>query len=148
MRIGGITSDWFDVKQSVHQRAPFSMLLFEIFINPMLEELKASRFGACIADIPVACPSFADDGALVTLSQYAIQKQVDVTVRFSQKWRFQFSSPKCLVMVFGKCDNNLSIKMNDVTLKGVVCSKHLGTILSSKPKDDVVAYEDRLSCCM
>ncbi len=61
VRIGGITSDWFDVKQGVHQGAPFSMLLFEIFINPMLEELKASRFGACIADIPAACPRFADD---------------------------------------------------------------------------------------
>ncbi len=35
--------------------------------------------------------------------------------------------------------------MNDVTLKFVVCSQHLGTILSLKPKDDVVAYEDRLS---
>ncbi len=61
MRIGGNTSDWFEVKQGVHQGAPFSMLLFEIFINPMLEELKASRFGACIADIPAACPRFADD---------------------------------------------------------------------------------------
>ncbi len=61
MRIGGNTSDWFEVKQSVHQGAPFSMLLFKIFINPMLEELKASRFGACIADIPAACPSCADD---------------------------------------------------------------------------------------
>ncbi len=48
-------------------------------------------------------------------------------------------------MVFGKCDNNLSIKLNDVTLKRVVCSKHLGTILSSKPKDDMVAYKDGLS---
>ncbi len=88
VRIGGITSDWFEVKQGVHQGAPFSMLLFEIFINPMLKELKASRFGACIADIPAACPRFADDRALVTLSQYALLKQADVTVRFSQKWRF------------------------------------------------------------
>ncbi len=74
VRIGGNTSDWFEVKKGVHQEAPFSMLLFEIFINPMLEELKTSRFGACIADIPAACPRFADDGALVTLSQYALQK--------------------------------------------------------------------------
>ncbi len=42
MRIGGNISDWFEVKQDVHQGAPLSMLLFEIFINPMLEELKAS----------------------------------------------------------------------------------------------------------
>ncbi len=41
----------------------------------MLEELNASRFDACIADIPAACPSFADDGALVTLSPYALQKK-------------------------------------------------------------------------
>ncbi len=88
VRIGGNKSDWFEVKQDVHQGAPFSMLLFEIFINPILEELKASRFDACIGDIPAEYPSFADDGALVTLSQYALQKQADVTVRFSQKWRF------------------------------------------------------------
>ncbi len=37
------------------------------------------------------------------------------------------------------------IKMNDATLKHVVCPKHLGTILTSKPKDDVVAFEDRFS---
>ncbi len=52
--IEGNTSDWCEVKQGVHQGASFSMLLFKIFINPMLEELKASRFGACIADIPAA----------------------------------------------------------------------------------------------
>ncbi len=58
VRIGGNTSDWFEVKQSVHQGASFSKLLSEIFINPTIDELKASRFGACIADIPAACPSF------------------------------------------------------------------------------------------
>ncbi len=84
VRIGGNTSDRFEVKQGVHQEAPFSMLLFKIFINPMLEELKASRCCACIADIPAECPRFAD-GALVTLSQYALPKQAHVTVRFSQK---------------------------------------------------------------
>ncbi len=68
VRIVGNTSDWFEVKLGVHKRAPFSMLLFEIFINPMLEELKASRFDACITDIPATCPSFEDDGTLVTLS--------------------------------------------------------------------------------
>ncbi len=48
-------------------------------------------------------------------------------------------------MVCGKCGNNLSIQMNEVTCKHVICSKHQGTILSSKLKDDVVTYEDRLS---
>lgn len=62
----------------------------------MIVELKASRYGAGIADIPGTCLCF-DDGALVTLSQYVLQKQAHLTVTFSWKWRFQRSTKMTLI---------------------------------------------------
>ncbi len=67
--IGGERSDWFTVGQGVHQGAPLSMLLFIIYIDPLLVELKQSNVGAHIADHNITCPAFADDVALLALTE-------------------------------------------------------------------------------
>ncbi len=61
IKIGSKLSEWFQIKQGVHQGAPMSMLLFQLYINPLLKELKQSGKGAMVTNINVNVPSFADD---------------------------------------------------------------------------------------
>jgi hypothetical protein len=148
VRTGGRLSKWFEVKQGVHQGSAFSMLLFVIFLNPMIKELKASRLGACIGDVQVPCPTSADDTAFVTLSHYAMQKQVYLALSYRRRWRFSFGPPKCLVMLFSanKHDNvNTSIKMGTATLKLTSSAKHLGKVLSTSEHNEMADHEECVS---
>ncbi len=66
--LGKVKSDWFGVEQGVHQGGPMSMTLFQIFIDDLLIEMLDSGFGMTVYDIPVACPTYADDCCLISLS--------------------------------------------------------------------------------
>ena len=65
--IGGTTGEWFVPKRGVHQGAPFSMNLYQVFINDLLRKLKENRFGVGIGNIDVTCPTSADDVAIIAL---------------------------------------------------------------------------------
>jgi hypothetical protein len=147
VKIGNNLSEWFDIKQGVHQGAPLSMLLFAIFIDPLIRELVESGLGARIRHINIACPTSADDQALVTLSKPALQKMADISTKFSNKWRYQYNPTKCLVEVFslsGVHKEYADIKFGDTILPVVKSSKHLGTLLSTDG-DDVDYIEDRIA---
>ena len=42
--VNGIIGEWFCPKRGVHQGAPLSMILYTIFINPLLRELSCSQY--------------------------------------------------------------------------------------------------------
>ena len=44
------------------------MLNVQLYINPSLEELRNRKLEARISDIDVTCPAYADDLAIVVLS--------------------------------------------------------------------------------
>lgn len=144
VKLGKNVSDWFPVQQGVHQGAPFSMILFQIHINPLLNKIISSGLGAKIGNIPIGCPTSADDMAIITLSEANMQQLVDISYAFSIKWRFGFSSPKCMVLVYGDTVVS-SVTLGTEILQQVLSAKHLGTILVTVKNADVVEYERRLT---
>jgi hypothetical protein len=145
VKIGNKMSAWFTIKQGVHQGAPLSMILFEIFIDPLLTELLSLNIGAHIGDINVSCPTSADDMAVVTLSSMALQTMVTVAYTYSCRWRFTFSPPKCMCMVFGAIvQDNIQIQLGDIVLKISNAEKHLGTVLTPVITHDYEYIEKRV----
>jgi hypothetical protein len=147
IKIGNQVSDWFSVKQGVHQGAPLSMLLFEIFFDPLLVELLELNIGAHIGDINVSCPTSADDMALAALSGHALQSMVTVAYNYSCKWRFCFSPPKCICLTFGgigdRPENN-QIRLGQSLLNTSSAEKHLGTVLTPSVSNDWDYIEKRI----
>ncbi len=143
--IGGEKSDWFTVGQGVHQGAPMSMLLFNLYMNPLLLELKVSNVGAHIADENVRCPAFADDVALLALSERSLQMLVDIAFVYNNKWRFTFNAKKSYYMVFGKGPNNGKVVLGNNDLKEVNEIKHLGTILKNDIGTDVDFIQSKIT---
>ena len=96
MKIGNSLSELFQIFQGVHQGAPMSML-FQMYINPLLQELRESNLGARIGNINVTCPAFVDDIAIVSLSKRSLQEMINIAYKFSCKWRFKFSANKVML---------------------------------------------------
>ena len=148
VKIGNKLSEWFEIKQGVHQGAPLSMIMFEIFLDPLLRELLDSGYGAHIRNINITCPSSADDTALVSLSKPALQELANISTRFSNKWRFQYNPTKCVVEVFSLRESTVDIysgiKLGNTVLPVVKSTKHLGTLISTK-EEDLQYIEDRIA---
>ncbi len=70
VKTGSENANWFTIGKGVHQGAPMSMLLFHIFFNPLIKELRNLKIGANILNIDVPCTAFADDLDMITLSIY------------------------------------------------------------------------------
>ncbi len=89
-------SDWFPILQGVLQGGVLSMYLYQIFMNPMLIQLKESGAGCCMGDINCTPPSWADDVTLVALHQKSMQKLLDIANDYRCKWRYMLTIPKSL----------------------------------------------------
>ncbi len=96
VRVGGVHSDWFPILQGVLQGGVLSMCLYQIFINPMLIQLKESGSGCCIGDINCTAPSLADDVTLVALHKKSMQMLLDIANDYRCKWRYMLSILKCV----------------------------------------------------
>ncbi len=103
-------TDWFTIGQAVYQGAPMSMLLFQIFFNPFIKELRNLKIGAKILNIDVPCTAFADDLDIITFSIPAMQIMVNKAADFGHRWQLEFNVPKCSVLEYSKRECNNTVK--------------------------------------
>ena len=68
--VAGQPGDWFTPERGVHQGAPLSMKLYQIFINDLILELKACQYGVTLCSINVTAPTFADDIATIAFHKF------------------------------------------------------------------------------
>ena len=131
VQVAGGRSPWFTARQGVHQGGPFSMKLYTVFNSDLLEELVCSGHGARLTGTNIACPSYADDIALVALHKPSLQALMDISVDHSSRWRYNFNPIKSSVLIFGRdeCPAR-SLVLGDQEVEIVKCAKHLGVPLA------------------
>ena len=137
-------SDWFDVTQGVQQGAPLSMLLYELFMNDLLSQLRSSKLGACIDDIEITCPSYADDTAIVATHPCKMQCLLDMAFEHSTKWRYRFNALKSEVLCLDHKKNKVTFWLGKEVLPVVHKCKHLGTIMTPHVKEEVKFVKDNI----
>lgn len=106
--LGDSCTDWFPIDIGLRQGDPLSCILYIIFIDGLVRELKSAVEGMRIGDATVPLLLFADDIGLVACSKREMQKLLDIVHQYSRKWRFLFNVKKCKVVVFTtkrKADN-------------------------------------------
>ena len=131
--IAGKRAPWFVAKRGVHQGAPFSMRLYQVFVNDLLVQLRKHRFGVYIHDIKMTCPAYADDITIMSLYKPGLIELLKVAYDYSKKWRYSYNLDKCSVIIYGKdqCPN-LPITMGGKHLNVLKEVVHLGIRLSNK----------------
>ena len=131
----------FSVQNGVRQGAVSSGILFAVYIDNLLIELRNSRLGCHIHGIFYGALFFADDIILLSASRCGLQRMVDVCQDFVSSRNLSFgtnvnpakSKTKCLVFSRKRVElHNLKcIKLNGNDLPWVESVKHLGHTLQS-----------------
>ena len=98
----GTSSRKVSIRQGVRQGGILSPFLYSVFVDELLDLLVSSRYGACIGDVYVGAPMFADDLALVSESPTVLQRMLDIVSSYAKKWRYRFNASKSWILVFGE----------------------------------------------
>jgi hypothetical protein len=103
VRVAGEMSDSFPLKVGVGQGDPLSTLLFDIYIDDLLESLhsEGAPGGILISEeAEIRALTFADDVACLNHDAQGLQSSINHVAEWLQRWRMQANTQKSVVMVF------------------------------------------------
>ena len=114
-----------------------SPLLFGIYIDELLIELKNNKVGCCIRNYYCGAYGYADDIILLCPSITGLENMIKICEIYSDKHYISFNGKKSKLLIFGKKDSdpNIIIKGEHVP----VCTKaiYLGNLLSTVNENDM-----------
>ena len=91
----------FQPEEGVTQGAPESPILYSVFIDGLIEELREQRVGVVVRNTRRPGFMFADDIALVVESADEVHRALAIVTEYARKWRFSFNGAKSAVMAWG-----------------------------------------------
>ena len=83
--VNGVLSDPFDVERGVHQGAPLSMRLYQIFTNDLLKELNEHVMTLKVYQHKIGSPAFADDVVVTAKSKRTMNILLEVALTHAHK---------------------------------------------------------------
>ena len=87
MLYDGVDSELFDVEVGVRQGDVISPLLFSIFFNGLIRDLKAKGVGVKLGNRIVSGLWYADDTSLLAGSSHEIRVAMECVDELFKKWR-------------------------------------------------------------
>ena len=132
----GSSSKFFNVTNGVKQGGILSPILFCIYIDELLCELKSSGFGCYVGSTYCGSLGYADDITLLSPSVFGLQKLLNICENYARKYDIQFNECKSKVMIFSKTKQEVEpcLFLNNKKLEYVDNFVHLGHII--KPNLD------------
>ena len=99
----GVISSTFDVHCGVRQGEILSPLLFAIYIDDLLCDLRMSGYGLHIGTLFVGAIAYADDIiCILSCSCYGLQKMLDICSAYGIEWdNIRFNPTKSQLMTVG-----------------------------------------------
>ena len=138
VRWNGDFSEPFSISNGVKQGAVLSAVLFCIYIDDLIKELRKSREGCWINGGYVGIVVYADDIALLSPSMDGLQNMINRCEQYAQLHNLTFSThenpakSKTKCVAFLKEDRALpSLHLKGKPLPWVESVKHLGTTLTN-----------------
>lgn len=137
VRGAGANSSSFSIAAGLRQGSVLSPLLYNIFINGLVQELKKNTaIGINVNGKRSPCCLFADDIAIVGVSAEALEEGLRIASQYAAKWRFRFGIEKSKVVIFtGKHSRShhppTKWTLGDKQIETTQSYKYLGTWLSA-----------------
>ena len=152
VRVAGEVSESFPILVGVGQGDHLSTLLFDIYIDDMLEFLHAESGpkGICISQgVDIKALTYADDLIGLSLDPQDLQVSINHVAEWLKRWRMQSNKQKSVVMVFHPMEGQSANvpaeqRLNTWTLDGrtllqVQSYKYLGVWFSENRSWDLHA---------
>ena len=86
-------------KQGVRQGDPLSPILFSVFINELVEELRRAGGNVRVSTKTLFSLLYADDIVLMADSPAELQRMIDIVDNYTAKWRLTLNARKSKIMI-------------------------------------------------
>ncbi|KAH9253772.1 hypothetical protein BASA81_008205 [Batrachochytrium salamandrivorans] len=137
-RAGSLLSDPFPLQRGVRQGCPLSGLLFNLFINDILDGVAPITVPGLPQDTnPIRGLMYADDVAVFADSEQSLLAASTAIEQWANQWEMQFGVAKCGIISFTghlapRLDNPLDIRLHGQLVSRVESYKYLGVLIDSK----------------
>ena len=121
--VGNFLSPEFEIHRGVLQGSKLGPVLFNLFINDLLDELHRTNLGATIGTVHIPALGFADDIVLISDDPIKLQKLIDICEAWSEKNLMGFNTSKCDVMIFNGPPGDAKFTLSGKTLQVVESHK-------------------------
>ena len=132
-------SSSFSVVNGVRQGGVLSPLLFNIYLDVLLEKLKCTGVGCYAGTQYVGVVAYADDVTLLCPSRKGLQQMLNICERFGIEYHITYNPTKTECILFSKRQNvcSFNLKLNNVQLSWRFNRvRHLGMFLTYDLSDD------------
>ena len=83
-------TNWFDVEVRVKQCCLLSKVLFDMFVNCIVNDLKQINCGVIVLDTKIGQLMYADDIVLFAENESSLHKVLDCDTTWTEKMAYQF----------------------------------------------------------
>ena len=115
-------TDWFQIELGLRQGCILSPLLFNLFINDLIEAVNNLGRGIRCGNKKISILMFADDIVILAENKKDLEYMLDAVYNYSLQWRIKFNHEKCNVVVFDS-KGPTSIQHDKCDLK-CTCNHH------------------------
>ena len=105
VKVGDKFSEWYTMRTGIHQGGYLSSIKYVSFVNPLIQELIASKLCSVVSEIPTSPVGYADDLATASTAKCNVDMVMRIAHQHSCKWRYKFNAQKSAVMVHGESSN-------------------------------------------
>ncbi|KAH9269482.1 hypothetical protein BASA83_008432 [Batrachochytrium salamandrivorans] len=125
-------------REGVRQGCPLSGLLFNLFINDILDGVAPITVPGLPRDTnPIRGLMYADDVAVFADSEQSLLAASTAIEQWANQWEMQFGVAKCGIISFtghlvSRLDNPLDIRLHGQLVSRVESYKYLGVLIDSK----------------
>ena len=121
VRINGVLSDWFGVNIGLKQGCLISPMLFNLYLNDLVDCLKDAECGVLWGEEMLSVLLYADDILMVSESEQGLQKLLDILHEWCHKWKMVVNVDKTKIMHFRRGPatprTNTTFRCGDATLE-------------------------------
>ena len=99
VEIGAVKTKFVKLNAGTRQGGKSSPLLFNIFVDDIVERLDETELGIQVGIFLIVCLLYADDIVLFARSPEELVRLFSVVERWASRWRLEFNVSKCKILV-------------------------------------------------